>query len=250
MRHTLNPLFGLFLLAVGPLPLYAQEPDNTEIIAAITAQTEPVMLMEMLTPDQRWHVVITQYECTHVDVPDAEEPQPMSYEVMTIRDTTDSGTEAQIVAEQVIYCGGLGAFGLGFLRVSADSRYIYYTDAREGVPDGGGFWLRPVIRLDTEDLTSENLGGGAFSMDSSMLATWQSQQPVLMIYNTQEAEPLATFEVTDDHILLHQLFWLPDSSGVITVEADDFMATSSVVSFIDIETLEKTTILETGAAAD
>jgi hypothetical protein len=250
MQRIITALFGLLLLLViGALPLYAQEPDNTAIIDAIKAQTEPTSMLDMLTPDERWHLELTRYDCTPVDVPNAEEPQPMSYEVMTLQDAAGEA-EPQLIAEQVINCGGFGAFGLNVLNFSLDNRYIYYTDAREGYPDGGGFWLRPVIRLDTEDLTSENLGGGVFSRAGSLLVTWQSGQPVVTIYNTQEAEPLGTFEATDDHILMSELFWLPDSSGVIVVEANDFMATSSVMSMIDIETMEKTVILETSNTND
>jgi hypothetical protein len=250
MKRIFFALFGLIFSILSVLPLYAQEQDNTALIDAIKAQTDPISLMDTLTPDGRWHIEITRYDCTRVDVPDADEPQPMAYEVMTLLDMTAADIEGEIIAEQLLNCGGLGAYGLGLLNFSQDGRYLYYTDAREGQPDGGGFWLRPVIRLDTEDQTSENLGGGVFSRDGSMLATWQSQQPVVNIYNTAEAEPLGTFEVSDDHIIMSQLFWLPDSTGVMVVEANDFMATGSVVSVIDIETMEKTVILETGDAAD
>lgn len=249
MKRIFFTLFGLLFSSISVLPLDAQEQDDTHLVDAIIAQTEPISMVDTLTPDGRWQIEITRYDCTPVDVPDAEEPQPMSYEVMMVDDTTDE-EEPQMITSQLINCGGFGGYGLALLNFSPDSRYLYYTDAREGFPDGGGFWLRPVIRLDTEDLTSENLGGGVFSRDGSMLATWQSQQPVVNIYNTQEVEPLATFEVTGDHILLSELFWLPDSSGVIVVEADDYIATSAIVSLIDIETLEKTVILETGTEVD
>lgn len=47
---------------------------------------------------------------------------------------------AKIVDNQLRSCGGLGAFGLAGLFWSPNSSYFYYTNAREGVPDGCGYW--------------------------------------------------------------------------------------------------------------
>jgi hypothetical protein len=70
----------------------------------------------------------------------------VSYEQLNLLEVaTQKQTE---VMHQQIYCGGLGAYGLAALCWFADSQLLYFTDARQGVPDGAGEWQRPLFQVD------------------------------------------------------------------------------------------------------
>jgi hypothetical protein len=247
MKRICVTLFGLLFLIVSALPLFAQEQDNTEIIATITSQTGPQLIGSRLSDDLRYDFQVLRYDCTPVEIPDQKEPQFMAYEVLTVTDTSQESPEAQIIAEQLLNCQGLGAIGLQIMTLSEDNRYLYYTDAREGQPDGGiNVWLQPIYRVDLEDLTTTPLGGGVFSTWRNLLITQEPNQPgqpikpLMHLYDTSEAEPLASYEI------MGEVLWLPDSSGILIIEGDRHLGNYSIVSHIDVETLKLTTLLETG----
>ena len=64
---------------------------------------------------------------------------PNAYEVLKIAPWT--------VETQLLYCGGIGASGLEGKFWSPDSRFFYYTNAREGWPDGGYPGSGPFLAL-------------------------------------------------------------------------------------------------------
>jgi hypothetical protein len=95
------------------------------------------------SPDRRWQAEVVIHPC----VPVGEGQH--AYEVLNLIQLDSQNS--QLVDQQLLACGGLGAYGLAGLFWSSDSRYFYYTDGREGVPDGcGGFWEQPIRRIDTQ----------------------------------------------------------------------------------------------------
>jgi hypothetical protein len=133
----------------SPLPapaLSATAPSvGTEPPAAVgtvVATTEGRFLSPLASPDGAWQADVLAYECTPVGDTDT-----LAYEQLRL--SPSGGGESTTVAAQVINCGGLGAYGFAPLEWSADGRYLYYTDAREGVPDGQGDWSRTILRYDT-----------------------------------------------------------------------------------------------------
>ena len=255
-KRLLLSLFFLTLMAslmsfTGASALYAQAPEprpNEELIAEITAASEPLSIMTGISSDRRWEYEVMRYECTPVDPGGGMTVTLMSYEILTIRDRDNDASEPQVIANQLSDCQGLGAAGLGILHTSENSRYLYYTDAREGFPDGGGggTWLRPVFRLDTQDMSITPLGGGAFSTRRTMVITQDppspdgSVAPRSHLYDTNQAEPLASYDFTGE------ILWLPDMSGVMIIEGDYQSQDYAIVHLINLKTLERSTLLESG----
>lgn len=229
----------LFFLLGIPVSIYAQEdPATEEVIAAVIAATEPEILQSLTAPDTLQRAEVTVYPC--VDVGGLE----TSYERL---DVIDSKTgEAHLITEQVIYCGGLGAFGLGILRWSDNSAFLYFTDGREGAPDGLVInWTPPVLRVQPGDWQIERLGAGHFSRNNLWLATWS--QGKISILPTNAADGGSDFPTLPADLLIMDVLWLPDDSGVIYIQTDEPIASSrSTVTHIDIETSEQTLLLDNG----
>jgi hypothetical protein len=119
--------------------------------------------------------------------------------------------ESWLAAEQLQACGGLGAFGLQSLIWSPESRLLYYTTAREGVPDGCGFWLKPFAVADIQRQQASVLGGGVLSPDGRNLALWQASD--LVVWHLDEGET-ARFPLAAPDLLPGPLAWAPDSSAL------------------------------------
>jgi len=140
------------------------ETPTRELIATVIAIGEARGLTSLASPDGTWQAVLTVYDC--VPVGDTER---YAYEWLAL---AQAGEDSSVlVASQLINCGGLGAYGLEVLSWSADSRHVYYTDAREGVPDGQGAWTQPVLRFDTQTGTTERLPAGTLLPDGGSSAS-------------------------------------------------------------------------------
>jgi Tol biopolymer transport system component len=183
------------------------------------------------------------YDCARIDTnPDADEN---AYEQLKLTDV-GSGDE-KIIETQLQNCGGLGAAGLEGLFWSPNSRYFYYTDAREGVPDGcGGFWQKPIIRFDIDTSTSEHLGGGPVSPNGTKIAAWQENELIIWDVNegneTGRISPITlNFESATGPIV-----WSPDSQALVYIQTESFCPVSgnSSVIYVDLSTLEQEILLE------
>lgn len=209
--HLLRAVLLLMSLCAA-VSVSAQEPD--EIIAAVVVMSEPEVIQRLDAPDGSRAAEVTVYPCVDIG------GQEASYERL---DLIDTGTgEARLIAEQAIYCGGLGGYGLSVLRWTADSAFLYYTDAREGVPDGLAVdWVPPIWRVQAADLHVDNLGQARFSPDGKMLPAGLQMVSVL---------------------------WLPDSTGVLYLQADaPFNSTRSTVTHIDLSAGTQTLLLDSGS---
>jgi uncharacterized Zn-binding protein involved in type VI secretion len=118
----------------------------------------------------RWRVVLANFACTPVGEQDI-----YAYETVSLVATDGA---AAVVDSQLINCGGLGAYGFDGLFWSADSRYFYYTTAREGVPDGCGDWQPPLRRVNVAANASKDVSGTDPSPDAAALAAWLEQHQV------------------------------------------------------------------------
>ncbi len=255
MRKLFITLSVISLMTfAGAAMLYAQneEPRSKEdLIADITAASEPQMLMSRLSEDLRWDYQVMRYDCTPVDPGGGMSVTEMAYETLTVQDRENEASEPYLIADQVIQCQGLGAFGLATLYVSENSRYLYYTDAREGEPDGGiSGWLPTIYRFHTADMGSVTLGGGVFSTWRDKLITrepnlpGQPPQPQIHLYDTNEVKPLASYDITGE------IVWLPGDNDALIIEGDYHLGDYAIVHHIDVETLKRTTLLETGTVPE
>jgi hypothetical protein len=142
------------------------------IVETIIASQKPKISLPLLSPDGEWRAEVAIYDC----IPFGDMGEYALEQLKLVQ--VSKGVE-KVADSQLLACGGLGAFGFEGLFWSLNSRFFYYTDASEGVPDGCGYWVKPVLRLDTTSLTVESLGGGLPSPDGMKLATWQGRELVI-----------------------------------------------------------------------
>lgn len=221
--------------------VYAQdEPPRDTLIDAVVAASQPNIIETSTQGD--YTASVTVYPCTAID------GQEMSYERLDITDNTTN--ETHLIADQLIYCGGLGGFGLSIGRwmPSADgegeARFLYYTDAREGEPDGAVLgWERPLWRVNLADFQVESLNQAKFSLTAQELVAWdQNQIRVVSAYNDESTD----FPLMPAGLQMVEVTWLPLNSGVIYIQTDKLIGGSrNTVTHIDLATMEQTVILDT-----
>jgi sugar lactone lactonase YvrE len=193
--------------ATRPRPEATSTPD---VPATISALERPNLLESYPSPDESWLAEVIRYDCVETD-----EGQEMAMDVLRLVRRADG--QETVVDRQVQYCGGLGAFGLGGLFWSPEGRYFYYTDAREGVPDGGcGPWVRPISRVDVIGGGTETLAGAVISPDESNLAGWRdvrAGEPQLVVWAVDGGAQLSV-PVTAEGAVAGPIAWSPDGSAL------------------------------------
>ena len=171
-------------------------------IAVVQAGDQPE-IWSYESPDKRWRMVLMMYGCVPTETGNTN-----AYETFSLVRSADGASA--VVDRQLIYCGGLGAYGLGGLFWSLNNRYYYYTTAREGTPDGCGFWQPPIWRLDVATMRIQELGFGFRSPDGTKLAAWRDQE--LILWDTDGAE-WGRWQAPAP-VPLAALRWAPDSGAV------------------------------------
>ena len=177
---------------------------RSQMIETVTAMATPVLLEALTSPDQTWRAEINSIDCTEV-----AEGETYAYQELRLVSTADE--VARIVDSQLIACGGLGAYGLAPRFWSPGAGYFYYTDGAIGAPDGCGYWNPPLLRVDTEDMQVERLGGGVVSPDGTLVAAWSGEK--LGIWEV-DGERIGLFEVPTVARLPGPIAWRPDSSAI------------------------------------
>jgi hypothetical protein len=212
-------------------------------VAIVTVQS-PRVYDSYTSPDGQWQAEVVIYDCIKVDPASADEN---AYEQLRLGHL--SSGEEKVIDTQLQYCGGLGAAGLEGLFWSPNSRYFYYTDGREGVPDGcGGYWQRPILRYEMDTSGIEELGGGTLSPDGTKLATWQGKE--LVIRDVNEGEELGRFAYEFVNLELESgpgaIVWSPNSQALVYILAQSYCPLSgrSAVVLVDLPAMEQTIVLE------
>ncbi len=159
------------------------------------------------SPDGNWEAQVIIYDCTNVD---PEAPGGNSLEQLVLIRLADS--TRTVVDNQFINCGGLGASGLEGRFWTNDSKFFFYTSARDGVPDGCGyFWARPLLRVDITDPEPTRFGASVISPDGKMIATWISSQ--LEIWETSGGQ-IAMAQTPVSVSSNGPIVWSPDNRSV------------------------------------
>jgi hypothetical protein len=189
-------------------PTEAPTAATLEIATLVMDKSTPVVLNSYPSPDKQWRVDVVTYDCV-----DVGKGGPYGYEQLKLVDV--AGGKEQVVADQLRSCQGIGAYGLGGLFWSSNNLYFYYTDAREGEPDGcGQYWLRPISRVDTASFKTEQLGGGTRSPDGEKLAVWQGRELVIWDLGGKEiGRAAALFEYEPGAIA-----WAPDNQSLVYLQ--------------------------------
>lgn len=220
------------------------ELTSTAIVQAVVTAQQPREYETYTSPDGSWQASVLIYDCIQVD-PGAEAGLN-SLEQLRVLDT-NSGEET-VPDSQLLYCGGLGAFGLEGLFWSPNSRFFYYTNAREGVPDGcSGNWERPVLRMETGTFQVDALGSGPLSPDGTRLATWQGEE--LVLWDVNEGTEIGRFSPAILNTELGAggpIVWSPDGQALVYIQSGSFCqpSTNSAVVRVDLQTLEQEILLE------
>lgn len=209
----------------------------TAVVQALVRMVAPRRQAEYRSPDEAWRAEVLIYDCTALGGLDLQ-----AYEQLTLTRVSDS--QGYVVDDQLQNCGGLGAYGLGGLFWSSNSRYFYYTNARESAPDGVcWYWERPLYRVDVATHAVELVGGGPFSPDQSRLATWRDTD--LVIWDVNAAE-IARFPMTVPGAKPGPMAWSPDSQSLayLLTTSDCYPFGTSTVMHIDLATGEQRPLVE------
>jgi hypothetical protein len=215
---------------------------RTAIAEAVIEAEEPRVHGNYPSPDDKWQAKVIIYDCVKVD--DRPDADTNAYEQLKLVQA-DTGEE-KIIDSQLQYCGGLGAGGFEGLFWSPNGRFFYYTDAREGVPDGCGFWERPIMRLDINSLNIEYLGGGPVSPDGTKIATWQENEIIVWDLNEGiEVERILPY-VLNTETGMGPILWSPDSHSLVYIQPESYCPISgnSYVVQFDLFNLEHKILLQ------
>ena len=155
------------------IPTPSPTPD---LVATAQAASPAQIISSQVSPDGLWWARVYSHPCSPGAV-----GQAYGYDTLQITDQQTG--KHQILASQLITCGGLGAYGLKGLFWAHASRYYYFTNAASGVPDGCGYWEPPLLRIDLTDGSITYLGIGSISPNGLKLAAWLDDELVIWDIN-------------------------------------------------------------------
>jgi hypothetical protein len=218
---------------------------STAVVNAILTAEPGRVYKSYLSPDRKWKAEIRVYDCVQVNTAtDADENAYDQLKVMEV-----NSKEEHVADSQLQNCGGLGAAGLEGLYWSSNSQSFYYTDARVGIPDGCGYWEKPVLRWDVNTLQTEELGAGPLSPDQRKIATWQGKEIVIWDINMGAEIGRISPDILNAEMWTGPIVWSPDSQAFVYLQPESFcpLSGNSRVVRVDLPTLKQTTLLESQA---
>lgn len=190
-------------------PSVTAEPD---IAATLVAGGAPRLYASYPSPDGALRAEVLIHDCAPL-----ADGQEYAYDRLQV--TNAATDETWFIDGQLQACGGLGAFGLAGLFWSPSGRFFYYTEAREGVPDGCGYWSRPISRVDVADRTTADLGGGPLSPDGTRLAVWDERD--LVVYEI-DGDEIGRVAAASPQAALGPIVWSPEGDALVYLQAAMF----------------------------
>lgn len=194
-------------------PIAAPEPVAvTDVASAILTRTASDRIASFPSPDGAWRVDVMSTGCVTTALSVDDETVAVE-QVLRVGVADDTITA---IEHQTRLCAGLGSYGFEGLAWSTNSRYFYYTAAREGSPDGlCWYWERSIARLEVATGRVEQLGGGPFSPDGTRLATWQNRDVVIWDLNLGE---LTRVPAVSPSTFGGPIAWAPDGAAIVYLE--------------------------------
>ena len=210
---------------------------NTAVVETLLTRVTPQVYQSMRSPDGKWLAQIIQYPCTQVRT--GAEYGPDAYEIIRVSDRD--------VEEQYYSCGGLGAYGFEGKFWTSNSRYFYYTNGREGWPDGGYPWRRPISRYDVLTDKTETLWLGLFSPDQNLVAGAQGHNLVILGTDNEAAHPYTGMPADQASFYVNWLAWSPagDRLAYLTqANATDTYPGPTTLNLVDVRDWNQTLLLD------
>ncbi|MGW8181642.1 MAG: hypothetical protein ACWGQW_23170 [bacterium] len=238
INKTQNAAYFATSAAKGTATSQARRPTATPVDAQSRLLTEvpPRIHGSYPSPDGNWEAQVIIYDCTRID---PEAPGGNSLEQLVLIRLADS--MRTVVDNQFIYCGGLGSFGLEGRFWTNDSKFFFYTSAREGVPDGCGYlWARPLLRVDISDPNPAHFGPSVISPDGKMIAAWISGQ--LEIWETS-GDQIAIAQTPVSEPNTGPIVWSPDNRSVAYLLSDPCMIGETYVVTVALADMEPVLVL-------
>jgi WD40 repeat protein len=214
-----------------------------EAIESSVMTATPAELSEIhASPDEKWRVELVQYGCVDVG---AGEGVKNSYEQLHLVNTDDG--KYSIITDQLQYCEGIGAAGLGFVYWSPNSQYLYYTDSAYSVPDGGNrAWYLSLFRYDVGNGMTIDLRWGPLSPDCVTMAYPDQQKLVLYLWNLDKGEVAripSSLSPDSPWPGIYDIAWSPDGRYLVYIEAENSEGIGKAwITQLDTATIERRSI--------
>ena len=224
-----------WIVPTTPAPEGMSAPTMPALASTVVASRQPRSGGTFPSPDGHWQAEVLIYDCVAT-----AENQENAYDQLNLLEA-GSG-QSTVLADQLQSCGGLGAAGLAGLFWSPNSRFFYYTDAREGVPDGCGDWAGSILRYDTQTQATVALGGGPRSPDGTKIATRQGVE--LVIWAIDQGEIIRQ-TVLEPKLVPGPLVWSPDSQALVYLQMTSVCppAGQTAVVRLDLQDGQQTLLL-------
>lgn len=214
---------------------------QTAVVKTLLTTVTPKVYRSYHSPDGKWLAQIIQFPCTKVRT--EPESWPDAYEILRIND--------QEVGSVYYFCGGQGAYGFEGKFWTPDNRFFYYTDAREGWPDGGYPWRRPISRFDTATGKRETLHIAEFSPDRQRIAGGQGTDLVVWEVYGETVRHFSGLPAGQKPFGVIWSAWSPDKRRLAYLTqtyCQDTYPCPTTLHLIDTQTWQQTQLLDQSAA--
>ncbi len=210
---------------------------RTAVVHALLTTVTPQVSHSYRSPNGKWLAQVILYPCTQVQTD--PENWPDAFEILRIND--------QEMETENYFCGGQGAYGFEGKFWTPNSRFFYYTDAREGWPDGGYPWRRPISRFDTVTGKSETLDKAVFSPGQSRIAGGQNMDLVVWEVNSDTVRSFSGMPADQMPFGVIWSAWSPNGRSLAYItqtNCQDTYPCPTALNLVDTQSWQQTLLLD------